>query len=396
MITRAITLELETLLGEYPVVTILGPRQAGKTTLARFGLEGFAYSNLESPEVREFARADPRAYLAQFREQVIIDEIQHVPELLSYLQVQVDENPRKGRFILTGSHQLEVRQAITQSLAGRTAILNLLPLSIAELAGAGIRFDSFAEYALHGFLPRIHDQGQRPTTAYSNYYHTYVERDVRQIVRLKDASLFEKLMRLLAGRVGQLVDYSSLANDVGVDAKTIRHWISILEASFLLFKLPPYFENFGKRAIKSPKLYFTDVGLLCYLLGIREAGQVTRDPLVGGIFENLVVMECVKARYNRGKPADFWFFRDSNGNEVDLVWQDGRALAAAEIKSASTFSMSLLKGLGRFRGIVPQFSRGVLVYNGDPRILSDGTDVRHFTDAQDLFGSDEAATPANR
>ena len=396
MITRAITLELETLLGEYPVVTILGPRQAGKTTLARFGLEGFAYSNLESPEVREFARADPRAYLAQFREQVIIDEIQHVPELLSYLQVQVDENPRKGRFILTGSHQLEVRQAITQSLAGRTAILNLLPLSIAELAGAGIRFDSFAEYALHGFLPRIHDQGQRPTTAYSNYYQTYVERDVRQIVRLKDASLFEKLMRLLAGRVGQLVDYSSLANDVGVDAKTIRHWISILEASFLLFKLPPYFENFGKRAIKSPKLYFTDVGLLCYLLGIREAGQVTRDPLVGGIFENLVVMECVKARYNRGKPADFWFFRDSNGNEVDLVWQDGRALAAAEIKSASTFSMSLLKGLGRFRGIVPQFSRGVLVYNGDPRILSDGTDVRHFTDAQDLFGSDEAAPPANR
>ena len=396
MITRAITLELETLLGEYPVVTILGPRQAGKTTLARFGLEGFAYSNLESPEVREFARADPRAYLAQFREQVIIDEIQHVPELLSYLQVQVDENPRKGRFILTGSHQLEVRQAITKSLAGRTAILNLLPLSIAELAGAGIRFDSFAEYALHGFLPRIHDQGQRPTTAYSNYYQTYVERDVRQIVRLKDASLFEKLMRLLACRVGQLVDYSSLANDVGVDAKTIRHWISILEASFLLFKLPPYFENFGKRAIKSPKLYFTDVGLLCYLLGIREAGQVTRDPLVGGIFENLVVMECVKARYNRGEPADFWFFRDSNGNEVDLVWQDGRALAAAEIKSASTFSMSLLKGLGRFRGIVPQFSRGVLVYNGDPRILSDGTDVRHFTDAQDLFGSDEAATPANR
>ncbi|MDP4585031.1 MAG: ATP-binding protein [Verrucomicrobiales bacterium] len=396
MITRAITLELETLLGEYPVVTILGPRQAGKTTLARHGLEGFAYSNLESPEVREFARADPRAYLAQFREQVIIDEIQHVPELLSYLQVEVDENPRKGRFILTGSHQLEVRQAITQSLAGRTAILNLLPLSIAELAGAGIRFDSFAEYALHGFLPRIHDQGQRPTTAYSNYYQTYVERDVRQIVRLKDASLFEKLMRLLAGRVGQLVDYSSLANDVGVDAKTIRHWISILEASFLLFKLPPYFENFGKRAIKSPKLYFTDVGLLCYLLGIREAGQVTRDPLVGGIFENLVVMECVKARYNRGKPADFWFFRDSNGNEVDLVWQDGRALAAAEIKSASTFSMSLLKGLGRFRGIVPQFSRGVLVYNGDPRILSDGTDVRHFTDAQDLFGSDEAATPANQ
>lgn len=389
MIARSITPELLALLGEYPVVTILGPRQAGKTTLARDGLEGFAYSNLESPEVREFARADPKAYLAQFPDKVIIDEIQHIPELLSYLQVRVDEDPRNGRFILTGSHQLEVRQAITQSLAGRTAILNLLPLSIVELAGAGIRFDSFAEYAFHGFLPRIHDQSQRPSTAYSNYYQTYVERDVRQIVQLKDASLFEKLMRLLAGRVGQLLDYSSLASDVGVDAKTIRHWISILEASFLLFKLPPYFENFGKRSIKSPKIYFTDVGLLCFLLGIRKAEQVTRDPLVGGIFENLVVMECVKTRYNRGEPADLWFFRDSNGNEVDLVWQEDRSLAAAEIKSASTFSMSLLKGLGRFRSIVPRFARGTLIYNGDPHCLSDGIEVRHFEDVAELFGSSD-------
>jgi predicted AAA+ superfamily ATPase len=387
MIARAITPELHALLGEYPVVTLLGPRQAGKTTLARFGVEGFAYSNLESPEIREFARADPKAYLAQFPDKVIIDEIQHVPELLSYLQVEVDENPRNGRYILTGSHQLEVRQAITQSLAGRTAILNLLPLSIAELAGAGIRFDSFSDYAFHGFLPRIHDPGQRPATAWSNYYQTYVERDVRQIVQLKDATLFEKLMRLLAGRVGQLLDYSSLANDVGVDPKTIRHWISILEASFLLFRLPPYFENFGKRAIKSPKIYFTDVGLLCHLLGIRNAEQVARDPLVGGIFENLVVLECVKARYNRGEPADFWFFRDSNGNEVDLVWQDGRALAAAEIKSASTFSMSLLKGLGRFRNTVPHFARGALIYSGDPRVLSDGIEVRHFEEAAGLFGT---------
>jgi predicted AAA+ superfamily ATPase len=380
MIARTVTPELQALLGEYPVVTILGPRQAGKTTLARSGVEGFAYSNLESPEVREFARSDPKAFLAQFPDRVVIDEIQHVPELLSYIQVRVDENPRNGRYILTGSHQLEVRQAITQSLAGRTAILNLLPLSIAELDGAGIRFDSFADYAFHGFLPRIHDQGQRPSTAWSNYYQTYVERDVRQIIRLKDATLFEKLMRLLAGRVGQLLDYHSLANDVGVDAKTIRQWISILEASYLLFKLPPYFENFGKRAIKSPKIYFTDVGLLCYLLGIRNARQVTRDPLVGGIFENLVVMECVKARYNRGEPADFWFFRDSNGNEVDLVWQEDRALAAAEIKSASTFSMGLLKGLGRFRAIVPRFGRGILVYNGEPRRLTDGTEVRHFAE----------------
>lgn len=386
MIARDITPELHALLEEYPIVTLLGPRQAGKTTLARSsGVEGFTYSNLESPEIREFARADPKAYLAQFPDKAIIDEIQHVPELLSYLQVAVDEHPRNGRYILTGSHQLEVRQAITQSLAGRTAILNLLPLSIAEMSRAGIRFDSFAEYAFHGFLPRIYDPGQRPATAYSNYYQTYVERDVRQLVQLRDASLFEKLMRLLAGRVGQLLDYSSLANDVGVDPKTIRHWVSILEASFLLFRLPPYFENFGKRAIKSPKIFFTDVGLLCYLLGIRNAEQVARDPLVGGIFENLVVMECVKTRYNRGEPADFWFFRDSNGNEVDLVWQEGRALAAAEIKSASTFSLSLLNGLERFRRMVPHDAGGFLIYSGEPTELSDGTRILHFAEVARLF-----------
>lgn len=385
MIQREITPELITLLGEYPVVTILGPRQAGKTTLAREGLSGFAYSNLESPEVRELARTDPKAFLAGLSDPCIIDEIQHVPELLSYIQVLVDQKRRNGRFILTGSHQLEVRQAITQSLAGRTAILHLLPLSISELARVGIRFDSFAEYALHGFLPRIHDQGQRPSTAYSNYYQTYVERDVRQLIQLKDASLFEKFMRLLAGRVGQLLDYSSLANDVGVDAKTIRNWISILEASFLLFRLPPYFENFGKRAIKSPKIYFTDVGLLCFLLGIRTPDQVTRDPLVGGIFENLIVIECLKSRYNRGEPAELWFFRDSNGNEVDLVWREGRALAAAEIKAAATFSMSLLKGLARFRGAVPEFGRAGLIYNGDSHDLSDGTAVRNFMEAAAWF-----------
>lgn len=381
MIQRTITPELRTLIGEYPVVTILGPRQAGKTTLAKSALEGYDYCNLESPEEREFARTDPKAFLARFRSKTVFDEIQHVPDLLSYIQVLVDEEPQNGRFVLTGSHQMELRQAITQSLAGRTAILNLLPLSITELDAAGIRFDSFAEYAFHGFLPRVHDQAQRPAKAYANYYQTYVERDVRQLVRLKDALLFEKLMTLLAGRAGQLLDYSSLANDVGVDAKTVRHWISILEASYLVHRLPPYFENFGKRAIKSPKLYFTDVGLLCHLLGIREAGQVSRDPLVGAIFENLVVIEFLKARYHRGEPGDYSFYRDSNGNEVDLVWREGGALVAAEIKSAATFSAGLLKGLRRFRNLAPTFARGLLVYDGDSREMSDGTLARNFREA---------------
>jgi len=385
MITRSIGSELLALTKEYPVVTILGPRQAGKTTLAQSGLPGYAYSNLESPEVRDFARSDPKGYLRQFPSNTIIDEIQRVPELISYIQVIVDDEKRNGRFVLTGSHQLQLREAVSQSLAGRTAILHLLPLSIAELTAAGISFDSFGEYAFRGFLPRIHDQSLRPTTAYSNYYQTYVERDVWQLANLKDATLFEKLLKLLAGRAGQLCDYSSLANDVGVDAKTVRNWISILEASFLVFRLPPYFENFGKRAIKSPKIYFTDVGLLTFLLGIRKPEQVTRDPLVGAIFENLVVVECLKARYNCGQMADLYFFRDSNGNEVDLVWKDIGGLAAAEIKSASTFSSSLLKGLRRLRAIAPGVARSYLIYNGDSMDLSDQTSVRHYTQTDQLF-----------
>lgn len=378
LIHRDIETELKTLLREYPAVTILGPRQAGKTTLAKTALKDYAYSNLEDPEARAIAQNDPKAYLAQFKKNVIIDEIQRVPELLSYIQVAVDANPGNGRFVLTGSHQLSLREAISQSLAGRTAILNLLPFSIHELRKAEIEFERFEDYCFTGFMPRIYEQAQRPTTAYSNYYQTYVERDVRQLIQLKDVSLFEKMLKLLAGRSGQIFDYSSLANDVGVDAKTIRHWISILEASFILFKLPPYFENFGKRTIKSPKYYFTDVGLLCYLLGIREPEQITRDPLVGQIFENLVVIEYLKQRYNKGQMADLYYFRDSNGNEVDLLAQSGRALHAIEIKSAATFKIEQLKGLRRFKDLTKQVSSSYLVYSGKAHTLSDKTQAIHF------------------
>ena len=304
MLHRDITDEFRVLLTEFPVVTVLGPRQSGKTTLVRQVLRDYAYSNLEVPETRQLAASDPKAYLAGLEGRVIIDEIQRVPELLSYIQVIVDEENRSGHFVLTGSHQLELSQAITQSLAGRTAILNLLPFSIRELSCHGIGFDSFEDYCFNGFFPRIYDKSIRPGAAYANYYRTYVERDVRKLITLKDLSLFEKFLKLLAGRVGQLMDYSSLANDVGVDAKTIRNWLSILEASFIVFKLSPYFENFGKRVIKSPKYYFTHVGLVCFLLGIRNASQVTRDPLVGSLFENLVVVECLKSRFNMGAEPD--------------------------------------------------------------------------------------------
>jgi predicted AAA+ superfamily ATPase len=386
MIPRAIAPEFHRLLEEYPVVTILGPRQAGKTTLARHELPDVPYSNLESPEVRAFAAEDPKAFLGQFPDRVIIDEIQRVPELLSYIQTIVDEEGRSGRFVLTGSHQPQVRAAVSQSLAGRVALLHLLPLSIRELRAAGTTFPSFTDYAYRGFLPRIYDRKLRPSACYSNYLQTYVERDVRQFVQLKNASLFEKFIKLLAGRCGQILEVSSLAADTGVDAKTARNWLAVLEASFVIFKLPSYHENFGKRVIKAPKYYFTEVGLLSFILGLREPSQVARDPLVGQIFENLVVIECLKARYNRGEMPDLHFFRDSNRQEVDLVSPVGGGLLAAEIKTSSTFNTSLLAGLRRFRDLTGRKKcRPVLIYNGQPLTTSDGTTAIHFADCAELF-----------
>lgn len=379
MIPRHLTSELLTQLKEYPIVTVLGPRQSGKTTLTRAALPDYDYVSLENPENREIATEDPKAFLKQYSNRVIFDEIQRTPHLLSYLQGIVDENKDNGQFVLTGSHQLELRAAITQSLAGRTGILHLLPLTIAELAETDIRFDSFEEYVFHGFMPRIYDQNQRPNTAYANYYQTYLERDVRQLINLKDVSLFEKFIKLLAGRVGQLINYQSLSNDIGVDGKTIKHWLSILEESFVIFKLPPYFENFGKRVIKSPKYYFTDTGLLAYLLDIEKVSQVRRDPLIGNIFENLVVLEALKTRYNQGKTANLYFFRDAAGHEIDLLFKYGRELTGIEIKAASTWHHRFKKGLDYFSEKNSPLANRHVVYSGESREFSDGLTATPYT-----------------
>lgn len=385
MIHRAIADELLTQLKEYPIVTVIGPRQAGKTTLVRTMLPDYAYATLEDPEKRQIATEDPKAFLRRYPEKTIFDEVQRVPQLLSYLQGIVDEEGLNGRFVLTGSHQLELRAAITQSLAGRTSILHLLPLTIAELASANIRFDSFEAYLFHGFMPRVHHQQQRPGKAHANYYQTYVERDVRQLIQLKDVTLFEKFIKLLAGRVGQIINYQSLANDVGVSAKTIKEWLSILEASFVVFKLPPYFENFGKRIIKSPKYYFTDVGLLTYLLDIEKPEQISRDPLVGSLFENLVVLELLKTRYNRGLTAGLYYFRDSHGNEVDILHKSGHALTGIEIKSAATWNSNFLNGLKRFSTSNAALNQSAVVYNGETITFSDGTQAVPYTCAAELI-----------
>ena len=385
MIPRQLKNELLLQLSEYPIVTVIGPRQAGKTTLVRASLPDYDYVSLENPETRHLALEDPKAFLHQHPGKVIFDEIQRTPELLSYLQEIVDQQGQNGQFVLTGSHQLQLREAITQSLAGRTGILHLLPLSIVELEAANIRFDSFEAYLFHGFLPRVHDQQQRPHTAYANYYQTYVERDVRQLIRLKDATLFEKFIKLLAGRVGQIINYQSLANDIGVDGKTIKQWISILEASYIVFALPPYFENFGKRAIKSPKYYFTDTGLLCYLLGIEKMEQITRDPLMGNLFENMVVLEAFKSRYNQGVTPNLYFFRDSQGNEIDLLHKSGSALIGLEIKAAATWHRSFKKTLQHFSGKIHELSEAYVIYNGDPITFSDGITALPYTKTGQLF-----------
>lgn len=379
-------LELRAQLSEFPVVTLLGPRQSGKTTLVRDTFPTFDYQSLEDPDARRLAEEDPRGFLARYPRQAIFDEIQRAPQLLSYLQGIVDESGGAGQFVITGSHQLLLREAISQSLAGRTGVLQLLPLSIPELEAAGLGCRTFEEYVFRGFLPRVHSEKQRARTAYAAYYQTYVERDVRLLIQLKDATLFEKFMKLLAGRVGQLVNASSLASEVGVDSKTIGNWLSILEASFVIFKLPPYFENFGKRVIKSPKYYFTDTGLLSHLLGFEEAEHVTRDPLVGSLFENLVVLEALKARLNRGRAPELYFFRDSHGREIDLLHRSGRELTGIEVKSASTYHPSFKNGLRHFGEHVHPLARSYVVYNGDSVDFSDGVRALPFSRTSEIFG----------
>lgn len=385
MIPRTLTKELQLQLKEYPVVTVLGPRQAGKTTLVRETLSNYEYISLESPDLLSFAQEDPKAFLKRYQDKAIFDEIQRAPHLINYIQGIVDETGTNGQFILTGSHQLELHAVISQSLAGRTGILHLLPFSIAELKSAKIEFSRFEDYIFNGFLPRIYDQKQRPHTAYANYYRTYVERDVRQIIRLKDINLFDKFMRLIAGRVGQIINYQSLAGDVGVDAKTVKEWLSILEASFILFKLPPYFENFGKRVIKSPKYYFIDTGLLAYLLGINASGQITRDPLVGHLFENLIVLEALKSKYNQGLDANLYFYRDSHGNEIDLLHASGRKLMGIEIKSSSTFNNSFKKTLLNFSEKQSRLENAYVIYNGESIEFSDGVEALNFRKVSGLF-----------
>lgn len=364
-IPRNLETVARTMAGFFPVVTIIGPRQSGKTTLVRHAFPDHAYVNLEQPDIRLLAEQDPQSFFRNYPAPVIIDEIQRVPPLLSYIQVKVDEKPAlRGQYILTGSHQLSLRAAVSQSLAGRTALLRLLPLSIIELHGAGISLGR-DEYILRGFMPRLYEDDLPPSVLYAQYYQTYVERDVRQMSNIRNLIAFETFIRLLAGRVGQIVNLNDLSNSIGVSASTLTEWLGILEASFIVFRLPPYFENFGKRLVKSPKVYFTEPGLAAWLLGMKEPGHITTGPFLGGLFENMVVVEALKARYNQGEESNLYFWRDNNGTEADLIVSGSKGLTPVEIKASMTFSPDFAKALPRLRKASATMRPGYVIYAGD-------------------------------
>jgi len=333
------------------------------------------YFSFEDPDVRLAADADPRGFLRELPAGAILDEVQRLPQMLSYIQGIVDGKMKPGMFILTGSHQPQLQEAINQTLAGRTAVLTLLPFSISELKSYKKEWEAL-DLVVTGTFPRVHEQSLKPARFYNGYIQTYVERDVRALINLKDLRIFEQFLVLLAGRTGQVVNYTSLSNDVGVSATTIKNWISVLKASFVLFELPPFFENIGKRVIKSPKIYFTDTGIAARLLGIQTVEQVKRDRLRGGLYENFIILEFLKLRLNHGNRPELYFYRDSHGVEVDLILNENRRLIPMEIKSAATFTPDFTKGVERFRSALRNRCRsGFVLYDGQTRFTVKGITV---------------------
>lgn len=392
MIEREITPHLTGLFQKYPIVTVTGPRQSGKTTLCRSAFSDLAYANLEAPDQRYFAESDPRGFLAQFSGAVVIDEIQHVPELLSYLQVIVDDRGHNGQYVLTGSEQFPLSDAISQSLAGRTALLRLLPFSLPERQAAKAT-DSIVDLLFSGFYPRIHHQGLEPRQALGDYFETYVERDVRRLGGVGNLSRFRMFTRLCAGRVGQLVNLSSLGSDAGVSHTTAQAWLSILERSYIAFRLRPFHSNLRKRLVKTPKLYFYDVGLASYLIGIERADQIVTHPLRGALFENAVVTEALKHRYNTGRRPSLSFYRDAKGLECDLLYHTGEGSVAIEAKSGATVARDSFRSLDRVAEIVPDVVDRVLVYGGADRQSRSTSEVVPLFDLPQALRQFDPPTP---
>lgn len=372
----------------YPVVTLTGPRQSGKTTLARLAFADKPYVSLETPDEREFAHVDPRGFLARFPDGSIIDEVQHAPGLLSWIQTDVDAHGAMGRYILTGSQNFALMAHISQSLAGRSALIQLLPLSLAELSAAGRLPDgpeAVDTTLLRGGYPPLQVRPVAPARWYADYTMSYLDRDVRQISQVHDLSTFQRFLKLCAGRTGQLLNLANLALETGIAQSTARAWLSVLEASYIVFLLPPHHRNLGKRVVKTPKLYFVDTGLAASLLGIAEASQLTLHPLRGALFETLIVGEFLKARYNVGRPSNLYFWRDNVGLEVDLLLETPEALHPVEIKSTATVRSDLFAGLRKWCAVAATAGDAVgaprLVCAAPENLRREGIDIRRWQDA---------------
>ena len=377
MIHRTLAKTLQNRASLYPVVTLTGPRQSGKTTLCRMLFPEKPYLSLEALDTREFAMQDPRGFLAQVPDGAVLDEVQRAPGLLSYLQEEVDRDPRTGRFILTGSENLALNQAVTQSLAGRTALLHLLPCSRAEVAAFTAPPRDLWSSVWSGGFPRVFDQGIPPPVWFSDYVATYVQRDVRQLLQVGDLRTFSSFLRLAAGRTGQVLNMSGLASDVGVAVNTIKAWISVLEASYLVALLPAWHGNTRKQVVKAPKLHFLDSGLACHLLGIQAAEQLSLHPLRGALFESWVVSEVFKARLNQGLGPDGFHFRETRGLEVDLLVRGRRGWLLVEAKSAQTLDGEFFKHLQALREQLGRDSvAGMrLVFGGESSVQRSGTEA---------------------
>lgn len=351
MIPRTMSSLLKKYIKKFPIVTLTGVRQCGKSTLLKELFSNYEYVSLEDPDIRAFATNDPRGFLSSCKTPCILDEVQHVPDLFSYLQTRVDADNKMGEFLLSGSHNFLLMQSISQSLAGRTAILTLAPFSITELEDAHSLPETLDEVMLKGFYPAVYSRDLSSSEYFPSYVSTYIERDVRLLRNIPDSNAFLRFVRLCAARSGQILNYSELSNACGVSVPTVRAWISVLIQSYVLFELPPYYNNFSKRLVKSPKLYFYDTGLLCYLLGIESSAQLESHPQRGAIFETMIVSEYQKSCLFHGKHPSGYFWRDSNQNEVDLLVETGGLLQAYEIKSGSTMDQKYLNGLKKFSSV---------------------------------------------
>jgi len=350
---------------KFPVLALTGPRQSGKTTLLKELFSDYRYVSLETPNIRSFALDDPIGFLNQYDQKVILDEVQRVPELFSYIQGRVDEFKMMGQYILSGSQNFHLLNSITQTLAGRVALFKLFPLDFTELKQPGLLADSYTQACVRGFYPAIFDRDIDPAIFYANYIQTYIEKDVTELTNIRDLKMFRTFLSLCAGRAGQLVNFSALANECDISHNTAKAWLSILESSYIVFFLQPYHQNFNKRLVKSPKLYFYDTGLLTHLLGIRTTDELEENRLKGNIFENIIVAEYQKQNHHRYLHRDYYFWQDSNAHEVDLLLKKGQGFSIFEFKATQTVSSALFKEMDRFEAIAtPAKVDKTLIYGG--------------------------------